>query len=93
MTETKPAAPATKDGAPIDPTDPVHLHSINEPHGSEVLPPPDQPVNLPGQPPETRRAAQPEMPKVTRDPDDIEDEIEAAKDDGDVKTGKKPGKR
>jgi hypothetical protein len=87
MTEPKPVPQ-------IDLTDPVHLHSLNEPPGSEVLPPPDQPVNLPGQPPETKRAhAQPEMPKVSRDPDDIEDEIEAAKDDGDVKSGKKSPKR
>jgi len=74
----------------FDPADPVHLHSLNEPHGSEVLPPPEQPVNLPGQPPETRRAHQPEMPPVSRDPDDIEGEIEDEIDDGDIEPkGKK----
>jgi hypothetical protein len=84
---------ATKDGAPVDPTDPVHLHSINEPYGSEVLPPPDQPVNLPGQPPETRRASQPVMPPVSRDPDDIEGEIEDEIDDGDIERKSKKKKK
>jgi hypothetical protein len=76
------------------PDDAPRSMSINEPPGSNVLgkDPPPAAGHLPGQPPETR-ARQPEMPKVSRDPDDIEDEIEAAKDDGDVKSGKKPGKR
>jgi hypothetical protein len=72
--------------------------SINEPPGSEVLPPPvegDQPAagHLPGQPPETRRANQPEMPKVSRDPDDIEEELDAEIDDGDIEQKSKKKKK
>jgi hypothetical protein len=71
--------------------------SINEPPGSEVLPPPvegDQPAagHLPGQPPETR-AKQPEMPKVSRDPDDIEEELDAEIDDGDIEQKSKKKKK
>jgi hypothetical protein len=87
MTEPKPAPQQ------IDPTDPVPLHSLNEPPGSEVLPPPEQPANLPGQPPETRRAGQPEMPKVSRDPDDIEEELDAEIDDGDIEQKSKKKKK
>jgi hypothetical protein len=72
------------------------LPSINEPPGSEVLPPEgDQPVarHLPGQPPETRRAHQPEMPPVSRDPDDIEEELDAEIDDGDIEPKSKKKKK
>jgi len=91
MTEPK----SVKDTS-FDPADPVHLHSLNEPHGSEVLPPAEPPPeagNLPGQPPETRRAAQPEMPRVSRDPDDIEDELDAEIDDGDIEPKSKKKKK
>jgi hypothetical protein len=63
--------------------------SINEPPGSNVYPL-VQPMEAKAS---SSAKPQPEMPKVSRDPDDIEAEIEAAKDDGDVKTGKKSGKR
>jgi hypothetical protein len=95
--------PTTK---PIDPDQPdpasPRIMSINEPPGSNVLSksvsdisgqPPLTPGHLPGQPPETRRAAQPEMPKVSRDPDDIEEELDAEIDDGDIEQKSKKKKK
>jgi hypothetical protein len=99
-----PVAKADPVPPPIDPTDPVHLHSINEPHGSDVLAPVEPPPeagNLPGQPPtepsppavEHHAKSQPEMPPVSRDPDDIEDEIEAEIDEGDIEPKPKKKKK
>jgi hypothetical protein len=89
--------PPTK---PVDPDQPdptsPRIMSINEPPGSDVLSKSEQlPAagHLPGQPPETRRANQPEMPPVSRDPDDIEGEIEDEIDDGDIEPKSKKKKK
>jgi hypothetical protein len=91
--------PPTK---PVDPDQPdpasPRIMSINEPPGSNVLSktvsnPPPTAGHLPGQPPETRRAGQPEMPKVSRDPDDIEEELDAEMDDGDIEQKSKKKKK
>jgi hypothetical protein len=97
--EAPPAAeePPTK---PVDPDKPdptlPRVMSINEPPGSNVLSKtPPEAGHLPGQPPEVRRGNpnQPEMPAVSRDPDDIEGEIEDEIDDGDIEPKSKKKKK
>lgn len=84
---------------PVDPKDTPH--SINEPPGSEIhpedLPPPGQ-SSEPGenQPPERaepKTEPEPETFGSAHDPDELEDEIDQAEDDGDVEVHHKPAKK
>lgn len=67
--------PDPKETPPDGPFDPARTGSINEPPGSNVYD-----VTVPPAPVE-QAAKQPEQ---TDDPDDLEEEIEDAEDDGDV---------
>ena len=63
-------------------------YSINEPPGSDVTPPP--PINEIDPPPEGGARGAPKVsragPEASADPDDIEDELEQMKEEGDVET-------
>lgn len=68
----------------------VDMPSINEPPGSDVTPAGAQQAQT-----QPAKAAVKSAAAGGRDPDDLEDEIEAAEDDDDVeiKTGKKGKKK
>lgn len=55
-----------------------HPHSINEPPGSEILPPVDPPIEEP--PPE-----EPPPEEDLSDPDELEDQLDQAVEEGDAK--------
>lgn len=85
-----------KEAARLGPLlNPRREFSLNEPPGSDVYA--DAPVEhqplIPDMPPADVPPTQDKHPVAVTDPDDLEDEIEAHEDDGDVVTGKKRTKK
>jgi hypothetical protein len=71
--------------------DPGHMPSANEPHGSEV-----HPVGHEMDHPALKSELEPQAdqePETSNDPDDLEDEIDAELNDGDLEQSPKTKKR
>lgn len=93
--EVKPGEAIDPVDIPVQPTDPA---SINEPPGSQVMPSEEQRFPKTERPAitQTRQVSAPAREEgLHEDPDDpdaLEDEIEAAEEDGDVETRHRGGK-